>query len=530
MNATRKKYEGQIADGKFVLLEYLGGSGHSAVYRTERGALPNPGPERQKAAIKILPVKAGSAESQLNRWRQAEKLSHPNLVKVFESGECKLGEEDFIYVVEEFAEEDLSQILPERALTADETRGMLVPAMDALAYLHAKGFVHAHLSPSNIMAIGDQVKLSCDGIVRAGERMGEVGRLSSYDPPEAASGRLSTAADMWSLGMTLAEVLTQRLPIWERLGQEEPRLPEGMIQPFAEIANRCLVRDARNRWRIENVAERMQHKLVKHVEPPAPKVQRAAAAAAAQSSVARVQETVSNSQPAAPKPIPMVAKAKVPETMPQAASSFTIKKERPAGTNLALGVGAIALLVIAILEAPRLLKHDPHARRPEANVAETSAPAAPASSVASNDVATTGANPPATQPAAQPASPATHPPASAKPQTPRPVPVKSSNAPEAALPASSGVTHQEIPNVPQSSLATITGTVRVAVRVKVDDAGNVSDATFDHEGPSQYFSRIAMKSAREWTFAPSGESEWVLHFQFTNSGTKVQAVPATSSN
>ena len=98
------------------------------------------------------------------------------------------------------------------------------------------------------------------------------------------------------------------------------------------------------------------------------------------------------------------------------------------------------------------------------------------------------------------------------------------------------VTHEVIPEVPQKSLSTIHGTLRVAVRVKVDESGNVSDATFDSPGPSEYFSKIAMKAARQWTFSPtasSGQSvpsEWVLHFRFTNAAAKVQPVRASPTN
>jgi eukaryotic-like serine/threonine-protein kinase len=552
MNATRKKFEGQIADGKFVLLEYLGGSELSFVYRTERvlpASAPAPGasapaavPGRDKAAIKFVAAKAGSAESQLTRWRQAEKLSHPNLVKIFESGQCRLRDEDFIYVVQELADEDLSQILPQRALTQEETRAMLAPALDALAYLHGKGFVHAHLRPSNIMALGNEVKLSADGVVKAGERTGELGRLSPYDPPEASSGRLSTAADMWSLGMTLAEVLTQRLPIWERLGQEEPRAPEAVPRPFAEIVGRCLLRDPRSRWKVESVAERMQHKLVKYPEAPAPKVMRAAAAA--QPAVAAAPQPIEKPSLASQNPVrPAASKPVAPQ--PTTRPSSTLPQTRPAGTNLALAAGAIVLLVIGILEVPRLLKHDPDARPVETastEAAASSSHSAP-SSAAAGESAVNSAAPSIETPHAKLEGPKPAPAAKKPPQHPVPPPVAA--APESAQPiavkstsgvssdaASAGeITHQAIPDVPQKSLGTIHGTLRVAVRVNVDESGKVSAASFDAPGPSQYFARIAMKSAQQWTFSPASPGqaaprEWILHYQFTSGGTKVIPAPA----
>jgi serine/threonine protein kinase len=547
MDDTRKQFTGQTADAKYPLLEYLGGSRHSSVFRTEVSASPSApsateAAARTKAAIKIIPAATGSAETQLNRWRQAERFSHPNLVKIYDSGECRLGEEDFLYVVEEFADEDLSQILPQRALTADETRGMLAATLDALFYLHSKGLVHGHLSPANIMAIGDEIKLSSDGIVRAGERLSDSGRLSPYDPPEAASGRISTAADMWSLGMTLAEVLTQKLPIWERLGREEPRLPESMPQPFANIARRCLQRDPKMRWNVEQVASALPHTLLHHVDPPLKA--RAAVASIGAAAASVLSETAPKGESRRPAPS---RRDEAIKPSPQPALGSTIPRERPAGTNLAVAVGAIALLAIAILEVPRLLKHDPHAHAASANAAASSSEP-PSDGASSNSAAppASGSSTPAPNntaaapSAARPSRSVAKPPAEKSAPGARPTEkvVKSPAPPKSASAAapssassesdSAAITHREIPSVSQKSLATITGTVRVVVRVRVADDGSVSDASFDHEGPSAYFSRVAMNATRDWKFSPGAPRAWVLHFQFTSAGAKAEATPATN--
>src|SRR5260221_3331039 len=105
----------------------------------------------------------------------------------------------------ECAEENLAQVLPARALTPDEAREMLDSVLDVLAYLHGKGFVHGHIKPINIMANGDQLKLSSDGICRAGELLERPGKPGAPDPPEhapkaiAASETMSPAGDVWSL-------------------------------------------------------------------------------------------------------------------------------------------------------------------------------------------------------------------------------------------------------------------------------------------------------------------------------------------
>jgi serine/threonine protein kinase len=125
-------------------------------------------PERElhKAAIKLLPAPPEESELQLSQWDLVAKLSHPHLIRLFQMGRCQLGNMGLLYVVMEYAEENLLQILPHRPLTPAEAREMLEPVLDALAYVHGQGFVHRHIKPANIMAVEDQLKISSDGLCR----------------------------------------------------------------------------------------------------------------------------------------------------------------------------------------------------------------------------------------------------------------------------------------------------------------------------------------------------------------------------
>ena len=127
---------------------------------------------------------------------------------------------------------------------------MLEPALEALAYVHGKGFVHGHMKPANIMAVDDQVKVSSDRLCRTGESSGGLRKPGVYDPPEMAGGAILPAGDIWSLGMTLVEALTQRLPVWEGTEQGEPILPETVPAPFLDFAHHCLRRDPQRRWTV----------------------------------------------------------------------------------------------------------------------------------------------------------------------------------------------------------------------------------------------------------------------------------------
>ena len=255
-----KNWEGRVADGKFPLRQWLGGSDHSAVFLTERT-----GAEPQKAAIKLIPADSREA-AQLSRWADAAKLSHPHLIRLFEFGCCQIDETRLLYVVMEYAEENLAEILPLRPLSAAEASQMLRPAAEALDYLHRSGFVHGRIKPSNIMAVGDQLKISADRLCKSGER-GDARTPSVYDAPELVMAGPSPAADIWSLGATLLAVLTQNEPNLKNLAREPVVVPETVSQAIREIARRCLQIDPQQRCTASDILNRLQPQASR---PPVP--------------------------------------------------------------------------------------------------------------------------------------------------------------------------------------------------------------------------------------------------------------------
>lgn len=270
---TWKQWEGHVVGGQFPLREYLGGAGRSAVFTTESGG------GRAKAAIKLLPADLEDAETHFARWRKAAKLSHQHLLRVFGMGRCELGDTEFIYIVMEYAEENLAQILPQRSLTPTEAQQLLDSVADALSYLHKQGFVHGHIKPANIMAVNDQVKISTDGIAAAGEQNAP-SQTTVYDAPEVSMGTISPASDVWSLGVTMVEALSQRAPV----GREKLFLPNTVPPRFADIARHCLVRDPQSRWTLPQIVAQLQPSP----EPPTPmRTEEPVAAEAEQSSSKR---------------------------------------------------------------------------------------------------------------------------------------------------------------------------------------------------------------------------------------------------
>jgi serine/threonine protein kinase len=106
------------------------------------------------------------------------------------------------------------------------------------------------------MAVGDLIKVSSDGLCGVGESSRVLGATNGYAAPEIADGAgMAPAADVWSLGVTLVEALTQNPPVWKGAEQAELVLPGTL--PFSDIATHCLRRNPQQRWTVPEIAERL---------------------------------------------------------------------------------------------------------------------------------------------------------------------------------------------------------------------------------------------------------------------------------
>src|SRR5580658_2008928 len=257
--------EGRVIDGRFPLQRWLGGSAESGVYLT---ALDGEQPRR--AAIKLIAADAPGAEIRLAGWTGAANLDHPHLTRVFHAGRAVLDGAEAIYCVTEYADEVLSEILPTWPLSPDETREMLDPVLDALAYLHGKGFAHGRLKPSNILVIADSLKLSADFSPIAPGKIATIPlALGPYDAPELGRGMVSPAADIWSLGMTVAAALTQRTPPWDRESGFEPVVRPALPAPFESIVRDCLRIDAASRLTLPEIKDHLEGNAPSQASPAA---------------------------------------------------------------------------------------------------------------------------------------------------------------------------------------------------------------------------------------------------------------------
>jgi TonB family protein len=465
MSEVWAKWESQVINGVFPLRRLLGGSDHSGVFLTEFKAenLPN-------AVLKLVPGIPTLTEAQLAHWTAAAALSHPHLIRVLEAGRCELGGLQFLFVVMEYAEQTLSQILPQRALTPEEAREMLFPILSALGFLHGRQLVQGQLKPANILVIGDQLKLASDTIRPAGEYAASIAQPSVYDPPEANDGSFSTAGDIWSLGITLIEALTQHRPAWPDKRFDAASLPTALPEMFAGIVRQCLYRNPANRPTAAGLAGQLKAAPQVPVDSPPPPTEPVAQA--------RVP------QPRVPLPEPPGRAAPSGAAPPK---NWLTPRSFAA---------ALAVLLAVLLAVWAGVRSNHPAQTPPT---PRSAPPAAADST------------PAPSRPAQPSVPSVQPVPSVRPVLPvQPSPNDSPS-----------VLHEEIPDVPRSARATIRGRIKVAVRVTVDSSGSVTDAAVDSPGSSKYFARLATEAARKWKFVPAeiqDSRKWLLRFEFTRGG------------
>jgi serine/threonine protein kinase len=469
-------------NGLYPLRRILHASDHGAVFltesKTQNGA---------DAAIKIVRTERGLADLQLRHWKAAAALSHPRLARILDSGRCQLGGQQFLFVVTEYAEQTLAQVLPHRALTPDEARDLLLPTLDALSYLHRKGLVHGQLKPANVLVVNDQLKLATDTVRPAGELRARIAESSLYDPPEANHGRLTPPGDMWGLGVTMVEALTQCLP-WPAEKSGSACLPPTLPADFVDSVQRCLSRDPMSRPTASDLQSRFSR------APPAPVL----------------------SAPVVPAPGVVV-----PEEPRRPKAAQLSRKAHP--RMPAIVAASLLMLSLVVWIGVRLF----HGNSNSPPVTSSNVEATPQAPVA--PVTTPQTAPPtlsAPRKAFPPSTGAT--PRERKAAPSRPSTRHSDRPAQSSLEASAAVLHKQIPAVSPSALRTIHGHVKVGVFVMVDRSGKVIDALLENPGPSSYFAHLARDAARQWTFAPANTQDprsWLLRFEFSRDGATANAIP-----
>jgi len=153
-------------------------------------------------------------------FREAEtagRLQHPNIVSIYDAGE----EHDLAYIAMEFIKgyDLVRHTKPNALLEVPEVIKIIADAADALDYAHGNGVVHRDIKPANMMLLTDTrvIKVTDFGIARITDssktKTGMVLGTPSYMSPEQLSGKkVDGRSDLFSLGVTLYQLLTGALP------------------------------------------------------------------------------------------------------------------------------------------------------------------------------------------------------------------------------------------------------------------------------------------------------------------------------
>ena len=204
--------------GPYFVIQCLGSGGAGTVYLVEREVVGI----RQKAALKML-YPAAVEVSFVDRFQREQRilasLDHPNIVRMLDAG---FDEEGRPYLVMEYvAGRQLDRLCDERKLTIEDRLRLFLKVCDAVAYAHRSLVVHLDLKPSNILVTAEGApKLLDFGTSKLFEAGGQLTTTVPLTPAYASPEQLrnepvTTACDVYSLGVILYELLAGRRPAGE---------------------------------------------------------------------------------------------------------------------------------------------------------------------------------------------------------------------------------------------------------------------------------------------------------------------------
>ena len=209
---------GQIV-GNYRLLRRIGQGGMGVVYEAER----SDGEFEQRVAVKLLrwgPAAEGADARFARERRILARLEHPGIARLLDGGKSSEG---WPYLVMELVEGvPIDEYCDARRLSIEDRLGLFVDICHVVHYAHRQLVVHRDLKPSNIL-VDDQGRIRLldfgiakllaeeedEGLTRIGQR---VMTPDFAAPEQIEGGQITTATDVWTLGLILHELLTGRRP------------------------------------------------------------------------------------------------------------------------------------------------------------------------------------------------------------------------------------------------------------------------------------------------------------------------------
>ncbi|MDI2126143.1 Stk1 family PASTA domain-containing Ser/Thr kinase [Yinghuangia seranimata] len=215
---------GRLLDGRYRVESRIAAGGMATVYRALDTRLD------RTVAVKVMhPAMAADAsftDRFIREAKAAARLSHPNVVGVFDQGH----DGDVVFLAMEYVEgRTLRELLQDLGtLTPREAFGVLEPTLAALGAAHRAGFVHRDVKPENVLISDDGgIKVADFGLARATATAASaatgkvlVGTVAYLAPEQIERGAASPTSDVYAAGILLYEMLTGRQPYQGRSAVE----------------------------------------------------------------------------------------------------------------------------------------------------------------------------------------------------------------------------------------------------------------------------------------------------------------------
>src|SRR5579875_2089993 len=234
------RLQGTILEGGYQLETILAAEQAEATFKVR--VL---GDSAANALAKLFVAPAGEAQEQAATWERTRQLNNKHLATPLCAGLTRVDGTTLAYLVLQRPDETLDAAVRERALSTEEAGEVLLAMIRGLDELHSHELVHGSVAPERILALGDAIKLSTEAVRSVGAAPTLPLPALRYTAPESAGANITPAADVWCMGATLVEVLTQ-----QRCGDNCVEQAAKLPQPFDNIARRCLDPDPEARIKI----------------------------------------------------------------------------------------------------------------------------------------------------------------------------------------------------------------------------------------------------------------------------------------